>query len=252
MSRFELQRNLLKTDFKMLKSILTDAKKHLPKPEPFKPYDDSELIALPDFSGLETKSVLDAISGRKSVRIYAEESLTLTELSYLLWATQGITIKNSNGVPKRTVPSAGATYTFETYIFINNVEGLKEGIYRYIVPEHKLIKLKLLDDISKTIDEMTLEQPFVPHFAKKAAALFVWTTIPYRSEWKFDVQAHKKILIDAGHVCQNLYIAGESIDIGVCAIGIYDQQLLDTLLDIDGTEEFSIYLAAAGKKLNND
>ena len=248
MERFELQRNLLKTDFKMLKSIQTDAKKHLPKPDAFKSYENSELIDLPDFSGVETKSVLDAISGRKSVRLYAQKDLTLTELSYLLWAVQGVTAKESNGTLKRTVPSAGATYTFETYIFVNNVDGLSKGIYRYIVPEHKLVCVKLLDDIANTMDEMTLEQPFVPHFAKKAAALFVWTTIPYRSEWKFDVQAHKKILIDAGHVCQNLYIAGEAADIGVCAIGIYDQEMLDNLLGVDGNEEFSIYLAAVGKK----
>jgi hypothetical protein len=42
------------------------------------------------------------------------------------------------------------------------------------------------------LDEITLDQPFVPNFAKKAAVVFAWSTISYRSEWKFDITAHKK------------------------------------------------------------
>ena len=95
---------------------------------------------------------------------------------------------------------------------------------------------------------MAERQPFVPYFAGKASVIFAWSTVPYRAEWKFDVQAHKKILIDVGHVCQNLYIAGESLDAGVCAIGIYNQNLMDQLLDLDGDEEMVIYLASAGRK----
>ncbi|MBP2629094.1 MAG: SagB-type dehydrogenase domain containing protein-containing protein [Firmicutes bacterium] len=105
-----------------------------------------------------------------------------------------------------------------------------------------------LDELENKIDEITLDQPFVPNFANKAAVLFIWSTTPYRSEWKFDITAHKKILIDIGHVCQNLYLASESIDAGSCAIGIYDQKLIDQLLGLNGEEEFVLYLAAVGKK----
>ena len=71
--------------------------------------------------------------------------------------------------------------------------------------------------------------------------------IPYRAEWKFDITAHKKILIDVGHVCQNLYIACEAVQCGTCAIGIYDQELIDNMLNLDGENEFIIYLSAVGK-----
>lgn len=84
-----------------------------------------------------------------------------------------------------------------------------------------------LDQIDQKIDAITLEQPFVPNFTKKAAVMFAWSTTPYRSEWKYDISAHKKILIDIGHVSQNLYLASESIHAGACAIGIYDQKLID-------------------------
>ena len=114
--------------------------------------------------------------------------------------------------------------------------------------KHKLLFMFKLNNIEEKVDEITLEQPFVPNFARKAAVLFAWSTIPYRSEWKFDITAHKKILIDIGHVCQNLYLASESINAGACAIGIYDQKMMDQLLELDGDEEFVIYLAAVGKK----
>ena len=54
--------------------------------------------------------------------------------------------------------------------------------------------------------------------------------------------------MDAGHVGQNMYLACEAIDVGTCTIGAYDQEYLDQLLKLDGEEEFSIYLAAVGKK----
>lgn len=131
---------------------------------------------------------------------------------------------------------------------IMRVEGIQQGIYRYLPVEHKLLFMFELDQLEQKIDAITLEQPFVPNFAKKAAVLFAWSTTPYRSEWKYDISAHKKILIDAGHVCQNLYLASESIGAGACAIGIYDQQLIDEVLELDGEEEFVIYMGAVGKK----
>lgn len=132
------------------------------------------------------------------------------------------------------------------------VEGLNKGIYRYLPLEHKLLFIKTMEDMEAKIDEATPRQPFVPNFASKSAVLFVWGCTPYRAEYKFDVTAHKKILIDAGHVCQNLYIAAESIDCGTCAIGIYDQKSVDKMLNLDGEDEFVVYMAAVGSKIKID
>ncbi|MCJ7772752.1 MAG: SagB/ThcOx family dehydrogenase, partial [Desulfobacterales bacterium] len=79
------------------------------------------------------------------------------------------------------------------------------------------------------------------------AVTFIWTTIPYRMEWRYSLAAHRVILIDVGHVCQNLYLACEAIGAGTCAIGAYDQKGLDDLLGLDGKDEFAIYLAPVGK-----
>ena len=251
MGRYEEQRNFLKSNFGEFKNIKTDKMKGIPQPDIVKPYSSfCDIIDLPKVSGdvVKKQNIYECISERRSTRFYSDETMSLEELSYLLWTTQGITGTNKAGLTFRTVPCSGATHSFETYLFILNVEGIKKGIYRYDPLNHKLLLMFEMEGIDTKIDEITLEQPFVPNFAKKAAVIFAWSTIPYRSEWKFDITAHKKILIDIGHVCQNLYLASESVGAGTCAIGIYDQKMIDGLLELDGDEEFVVYLAAVGKK----
>jgi SagB-type dehydrogenase family enzyme len=251
MTRFNKERSFLKSNFNEFKNIRTDKMNGITQPIKIKPYNlEGNMIDLPKVNKetVINNDIYNCIKERRSTRFYAEDSLSLEELSYLLWATQGITETNKAGLTLRTVPCSGATHTFETYLFIMKVEGVKSGVYRYLPVEHKLLFMFELDGIDNKIDEITLDQPFVPNFAKKAAVLFAWSTVPYRSEWKFANTAHKKILIDVGHVCQNLYLASESIEAGTCAIGIYDQKMIDNLLKLDGDEEFVIYLAAVGKK----
>jgi len=251
MKRYEAERKFLKSNFNEFKNIKTDKAKGLPQPDRVKPYDPkSRIISLPavDPEIIKKRDIYQCIGDRRSNRLYSEEAISLEELSYLLWATQGITLTNKAGITFRTVPCSGATHSFETYLFIMNVTGLDKGIYRYLPVEHKLMFILPIDDIDRRLDTISLDQPFVPHFTKKSAVAFAWSTIPYRSEWKYDITAHKKILIDVGHICQNLYLSGESLNLGVCAIGIYDQEAVDNLLQLDGEEEFIIYMAAVGRK----
>lgn len=251
MDKFTYNRDFLKSHFSEFKKITTDKMKGNPQPLSVKPYDvNSALIDLPaiDADLLTNGSIYSCIKERRSLRLYSDKKISLGELSYLLWATQGISHTNNAGLTFRTVPCSGATHTFETYLLIRNVESIQKGVYRYLPVEHKLLFMSNIEDIESKIDVLTLDQPFVPRFASKAAVLFIWSTTPYRSEWKYDISSHKKILIDVGHVCQNLYLASESIGAGTCAIGIYDQEHIDQLLGLDGDEEFVIYLAAVGKK----
>jgi SagB-type dehydrogenase family enzyme len=90
--------------------------------------------------------------------------------------------------------------------------------------------------------EYAHDQKFVGY----CAACFIWTAIPYRMEWRYTLQAKKDILIEAGHVCQNLYLACEAINAGTCGIAAYDQKKIDKLLDIDGKDEMTVYLAPVG------
>jgi SagB-type dehydrogenase family enzyme len=123
------------------------------------------------------------------------------------------------------------------------VEGLDRGFYRYLPLEHQLVVEYRDDNAAGKIASAAFEQ----NWMSSAAVVFVWSTIPYRMEWRYGLAAHKVILLDAGHVCQNLYLACEAIGAGTCAVAAYDQELMDQLLRIDGEDEFVIYLAAVGK-----
>jgi SagB-type dehydrogenase family enzyme len=187
---------------------------------------------------------MEAIKRRKTHRRFTEKHLTLEELSFLLWSTQGM--RDSNGksnASKRTVPSAGSRHPFETYLVVNRVTGLTPGIYRYLPLDHKIFFIYSDSVLSVKIGQACRGQDFVG----SAAVVFIWTVIPCRAEWRFMMVAPKMIALDAGHLCQNLYLACEAIEAGTCAIGAYNQDKMDSLLKVDGTEEFVIYAAPVGK-----
>jgi SagB-type dehydrogenase family enzyme len=224
----------------------TDQNKGVPLPPIEKPFAlDSKRIGLVAKNEWQTIAGVDltsAIQNRRSHRLFRPEPLTLEELSFLLWATQGIR-KMSAGRAYRTVPSAGCRHALETYLCVLNVAGLEVGIYRYLPIEHQLLFEFGEQQLSEKIVAATLDQSFIG----RAPVTFVWTAIPYRMEWRYDLAAHKAIALDAGHVCQNLYLACAAIGAGTCAVAAYHQELMDQLLRVDGQDEFAIYLAPVGK-----
>lgn len=226
--------------------VETDKVKKLPPPPLQKPYASTDklidLIDPVEFK-ISNRDVLDTIKHRKTHRRFLEAHLSQHELSFLLWATQGVHRIDKTGTTKRTVPSAGSRHPFETYIIVDRVNGIGPGIYRYLPLEHKLCLVSEGKVPVKEITDAFKGQSFIT----ESAAIFIWTVIPYRSEWQYLMVAPKMIALDAGHVCQNLYIACETIEAGTCAIGMYDQGLLDHLVGVDGDEEFAVYAAPVGK-----
>ena len=195
----------------------------------------------PDKITVGSMPLIDVMRARRSRRRFAADPLTLEELSFLLWATQGVRMRT----PKyslRTVPSGGARHTFETYLYIARVLGVPNGLYRYQPLDHLVVLLEKGADLAARVDEALMEQLW------DAAVVFVWTTVPYRMEWRYGPVSHKVIALDAGHVCQNLYLACEAVGCGTCGIGAYEQEKMDRLLGVDGHDEFAIYAAPVGKQ----
>lgn len=226
----------------------TDQSRNLPAPPMQKPCPaDVPRIDLPNGREVLTRlgqmPVGEAIAFRESVRQYKTDPLTLEELAALLWATQGVRCLVSPESALRSVPSAGARHAFETYLVVNRVKNLPAGLYRYLPFDEKLAQLAVDNQIGRKAADACFNQNFIA----ASAVTFFWTAIPARMEWRYDLAAHKVIAIDAGHVCQNLYLACQSIDAGTCAIAAYDQSACDQLLGVDGEEEFTIYLAPVGK-----
>ncbi|WP_074365036.1 SagB/ThcOx family dehydrogenase [Clostridium sp. N3C] len=252
MNRFSAHRPFLKANHNVLRQIITDRQNKMPQPSMSKTYiEDEKVIDLPQMRRevITKYDLYDCINDRRSVRVYSGEYITLDELSYMLWATQGIKCIIGDDIGTLKNDSNNDTvYSFETYLLINRVEGLEKGVYKYLPLRHSLYLIYPLDNIESVIDQATPDKPYIPHFADKAAIFFAWTYISYRSEYKYDIIAHKNLPFDVGHICQNLYIAGESVNCGTCVIGNYNQQYINKVLQLDGEEEFVIYLAAVGKK----
>ena len=223
-----------------------DQEKKIPPPAVQKPHPaDAALIDLVPTEDMTIGQMplIEAIKRRRSHRQFTPDPLTLEELSYLCWATQGVSrVIREGQTVLRTVPSGGARHPFETYLLVNRVKGLQPGLYRYLSLEHQLCFLNADDGLKERVHEASNDQ-----YVLDSAVVFIWTVIPYRSEWRYSLLAHKMMAQDSGHVCQNLYLASESIGAGTCALGAYNQAKMDAVLGVDGEEEFTFYVAPVGR-----
>jgi SagB-type dehydrogenase family enzyme len=247
-TNLEQYRNFLKDsvrltiDFTMTDQNAGVAPPPLQKPAPAEG-ERIDLIQKATWKGFSGIDLISAIEGRRSHRRFLDAPLTLEEVSFLLWATQGIRQKANAATAFRNVPSAGCRHALETYLGVLNVTGLAPGLYRYLPVEHQLLTISREPGLAGRLAEAALGQVFLAN----APVTFVWTTIPYRMEWRYDSAAHKVIALDAGHVCQNLYLASAAIGCGTCAVAAYHQEMMDRLLGVDGENEFTLYLAPVGK-----
>jgi SagB-type dehydrogenase family enzyme len=242
----------------------TDQRKGVPPPPPQKPIPDGVTpidLVPPDQLTVGRMPLIEAIRLRRSRREYTEEPLALEELSFLLWATQGIDQRATRAFEEwlaskdraalnsrpilRSVPSAGGRHPFETYLLVNRVEGLDGGLYRYLAVGHQLAFCRPGAELIESVVDTFMR------WVRRSAVIFVWAAVPYRMEWRYSIMANKMIAQESGHLCQVLYLACEAIGAGACAI-TYDQAKVDQLLGVDGVDEFAIYIAPVGKVAPTD
>lgn len=249
MSQLIENRKFLKSHFgeEEYRNSKSDQKEGVKCPPLSKPIpEDATIISLPGPQEviLKKSNIRECIANRKSRRNYTDESISIEELSYLLWATQGLVkLIRNNKIALKTVPSAGARHPFETYLVINRVTGVTPGVYRYSFQDHSLVFMFTVEDVETKLTEAVVGQSFVG----SAPVTFAWACKPYLGEWRYMGASHKAMLLDAGHICQNLYLAAESLNLGTVAIAAYSQKEIDALLKLDGIDEFIVYMAPVGK-----
>ena len=210
------------------------------QPDPYKSYPDNPKIELPKQNNIKTETLNHAILNRRSIRDFSKKPLSKEHLSYLIWASTGIQRKE-RGFEYRTAPSAGALYPIETYVVINNVKNIAQGVYHYNIESNHLEEIKK-GDYRSAIAEAALNQPMCYH----AAAVFIWTAIFNRSKCKYGQRAYRYIYLDAGHIAENLALSATSINLGTCQIAaLYDDEV-NQIIDIDGITESTIYLSVVG------
>lgn len=218
-----------------------------PQPPLVKPAmagEKSRITLPPDFSNLPMEhNLVNVIWNRRSSRVYTQQDMSLEQLSFLLWATQGIrALRGKSYATLRTVPSGGARHEFETYLLIRQIDGLKPGAYHYLPMEHALEFLHPVEDLEDTVSDLLCGQ----RWAAKANVIFFWSMVAYRAEWRYGIYAHRTALIDAGHVGQNLYLACSGLNLGTCGIAAFSNTDCNRMFSLDGTEEFVVYTAPVG------
>lgn len=212
---------------------------------------DAKLIHLPDMQGYNphNNDLKAVIEDRRTNRRYDTNAiLTIEQLSWFLWASQGmVKYSEKTGLTLRNVPSAGSRHPFETYLLINRVESLTTGLYQFVPQEHAIYLLNDHPEIIEAINASTFNQKHVIN----ASVNFIWVAEVYRTSWRYTERAYRYLFLDAGHVCQNLYLAAESEGNAVCAIGAFNDDAANQALGLDGHEKFVIYMASVGKPTQN-
>lgn len=212
--------------------------------ETFKKYPDAKKIELPRTWTLKEARITPLLQKRRSLRKYENEPVTMEELAFMLWASQGITAKSGN-YSFRTSPSGGALYPIETYLSVNNVKELDNGLYHFDVENFCLNRLSDTDS-ADAVAAACLNQKFMAG----SAVIFLWSAVIRRCMSKYGNRGMRYILLDAGHICQNLLVGAEATGNGACPIAAFYDDEMNDLLGLDPEEESMLYAAAVGKKIS--
>lgn len=228
--------------------VQTDEMRGVPSP-PIENEFSGTIIPLPnpDAGAIKPIDLSVAIESRESIRNYENTPLSIEELSYLLWCTQGVKWILDD-CTFRTVPSAGARHAISTYLYLARVKGQKPGLYRYLALDHSLGVISHED----TLPRLMLSAGFNQHCISEAAVCFIWVADSYRMTWRYGERGFRDIFLEAGHICQNLYLSSQAAGCGVCAVGAFHDDDLHQILDIDGIKKFVLYMATVGKLPGED
>ena len=208
-----------------------------------------KILPLPkNFGDLKMKTdFLEIINGRRSNRVFTEGFMDVLTLSFLLWAQQGVKgIRGNNYATLRTVPSAGARHPFECYPLILHVDGLNPGLYHYLPMDHSLELIAEIDPKDGGFMENVVKSVCGQKWVQKANVIFYYSMVFYRGEWRYAFNAHRVMLIDAGHAAENLYLSCSAMGLGTCAIAALDTETASGMFKLDGEEEEIFYCAPVG------
>ena len=191
-------------------------------------------LPAPDVSGNAT--IEETLAKRRSVRSYSNATLSLKDMSQLLWAAQGVT----SDIGFRTAPSAGALYPLEVYLVAGNVDGLNSGVYRYLPDSHSIV-LVFEGDIREEISGAALSQSQI----RDCAASIVFAANYLRTTSKYGKRGIRYVNIEIGHAAQNVCLQGVALGIGTCVVGAFDDEKIGQLLRLPDSER-ALYILPLG------
>lgn len=204
------------------------------------PIKNQDTITLPQPKTIGQMSVEEAISKRRSRRDFKDQSLSLEQISQILWSAQGITDKEREF---RSAPSAGALYPIEIYLVTgrDGVENLEAGVYHFNAEGYNLKRL-LRGDLRQELAEVALGQEAV----SLAPVSLVITAIFERTTQKYGARGERYVNLEAGHVAQNVYLQVETLGLGTVSIGAFDDNRVKEILSLP-KEAQPLYIMPIGR-----
>lgn len=175
-------------------------------------------------------SVEKALSERRSIRSFRNESLTLDEVSQLLWAAQGVTDDKGH----RTSPSAMASYPLEVYLLAGNVTGLPAGVYHYSPQGHNLTTISLGDKIDLLFNASMGDKK---DWRASAPAVIIVTGVFERINKVPGEDLSRFVYIEAGTASENLLLEVVSLGLGATYIAGFDENKTREYLGLAAGEE---------------
>ncbi|MFA5306158.1 MAG: SagB/ThcOx family dehydrogenase [Candidatus Babeliales bacterium] len=198
-----------------------------------------QTIRLPEIRTHSSTSIEEAIGQRRSVRLYKNEPLVVTEVAQLLWACQGVTDKQRL---LRATPSAGALYPLEIYLVVGDVKGLSSGIFKYNSLKHELSKM-LDGDQRVALSEAAFSQQWV----HQAAAAIVICANYKNVEKKYNQRAHQYVHMEVGAAAENVYLQATALGMGTVLVGAFDDDAVQKIIGSE-QDEIPLCILPIGKK----
>ncbi len=194
------------------------------------------------------RSFEEILENRRSARDFNGEPMSLETLSKLLYFGDGISTwwNTPDGLdwPLRTAPSGGGLFPIETYCMVLNVEGLAPGLYFYHHLKHNL-ECVVEKDLTGALSEAI---PGQAESVRSASVCVILSAVMQRIKFKYGERAYRFLMLEAGHIAQNLLLTAEAEGVGGVAVGGYLDDTMNALLRLDGVEEAVVYLALFGYK----
>ncbi|OGK64549.1 hypothetical protein A2313_00870 [Candidatus Roizmanbacteria bacterium RIFOXYB2_FULL_41_10] len=186
----------------------------------------------------KTFALQNVLKQRQSSRQFGLKPISKTKLSQLLHYGAGLINPQNN--EKRAYPSAGGRYPLEIYLLSLKTE-LPTGLYHYYIRNHSLEQLPMVEDLK-------IKDAFEENWVSRASLLIIITAVFKRTTIKYGDRGYRYILMESGHLGQNLYLVGQSLNLGCCAIGGFVDNQINQWLDLDGNQESAIYVLALGEQ----
>lgn len=206
-------------------------------------------LALPMDHTRPNRPLHEVLLGRRSARKFSGEPLSLLDLSAILYYGAGVTesVVDSYGITWgfRCAPSGGALYPIDIYCLVMNVDGAEEGLHAY---DSKAHTLELLVS-GKYIDRLSAATYLAETMDTASVCILMVANFP-RSKFKYGERAYRFVLLEAGHVAQNMLLVATSIGLGSLPLGGYVDDQVNDMVGIDGCDRAVVYSVVVGRVAN--